>query len=121
MKVYIVARPYKEIEEFIPMYITTYEDKARIFHKMFSDESIMLVIFSKEWNPDDRKGSPNILFNYLDGYLRCPQFLENKNTLYGKYKEWMEQDLKELEKYTVGYPNECGIKYVKIWDLDDEK
>ena len=86
MKIYIVARPYEEIEEFIPMYITTYEDKARCFLSRYTDESIMLVIFSKEWNPNDPKGSPNILFNYLDGDLTCSQIMTKKNTLYNKYK-----------------------------------
>ena len=84
MKIYIVARPYEEIEEFIPMYITTYEDKARRFHSRYTDESIMLVIFSKEWNPNDPKGSPNILFNYLNGDLTCAQIMTKKNTLYNK-------------------------------------
>ena len=97
MKIYIVARPYEEIEEFIPMYITTYEDKAQQFLKLYSDESIMMVIFSKEWNPDDPKNFPNILFNYLDGDLTYKQDMTEKNTLYGKYKEWMEQDLETSE------------------------
>lgn len=42
-----------------------------------------MVIFSKEWNPDD----PNIIFNYLDGDLTYKQNLTEKNTLHGKYKE----------------------------------
>ena len=125
MKIYIVARPYEEIEELIPMYITTYEDKARCFLSRYTDESIMLVIFSKEWNPNDPKGSPNILFNYLDGDLTCAQIMTKKNTLYNKYKEWMEQDLEESEKYMFGDPDEPrdenGMMNVKIWDLDNEK
>ena len=125
MKIYIVARPYEEIEEFIPMYITTYEDKARRFLSRYTDESIMLVIFSKEWNPNDPKGSPNILFNYLDGDLTCSQIMTEKNTLYNKYKEWMEQDLEESEKYMFGDPDEPrdenGMMNVKIWDLDNEE
>ena len=125
MKIYIVARPCEEIEEFIPMYITTYEDKARRFHSRYTDESIMLVIFSKEWDPDDPKGSPNILFNYLDGDLTCSQIMTEKNTLYNKYKEWMEQDLEESEKYMFGDPDEPrdenGMMNVKIWGLDNEE
>jgi hypothetical protein len=122
MKIYIVARPYEEIEEFIPMYITTYEDKAQTFLKQYSDESIMMVIFSKEWDPNDPKGSPNILFNYLDGDLTEKQDMTDKNTLCGKYKEWMEQDLEESELYMSGDPNagedEYGMMNVKIWELD---
>lgn len=48
MTIYIVARPYDEIEEFIPMYVTTHEDKARKFLSLYSDESVQMVIFSKE-------------------------------------------------------------------------
>ena len=110
MKLYIVARPYDDIEEFIPMYITTYEDKARAFLKWYSDESIQMVIFSKEWNPEDPKGSPNILFNYLDGDLTYKQDMNEKNTLYGKYKEWLEMDEEEAEMLNI-----------KIWNLDASK
>ena len=125
MKLYIVARPYDEIEEFIPMYITTYEDKARTFLKWYSDESIQMVIFSKEWNPEDPKGSPNILFNYLDGDLTYKQDMTEKNTLYGKYKEWLELDEEEAERYMFGDPDEekdgNGMLNVKIWNLDGNK
>lgn len=125
MKLYIVARPYDEIEEFIPMYITTYEDKARTFLKWYSDESIQMVIFSKEWNPEDPKGSPNILFNYLDGDLTYKQDMTEKNTLYGKYKEWLEMDEEEAELYMFGDPNverdKNGMLNVKIWNLDGNK
>lgn len=125
MKLYIVARPYDEIEEFIPMYITTYEDKARTFLKWYSDESIQMVIFSKEWNPEDPKGSPNILFNYLDGDLTYKQDMTEKNTLYGKYKEWLEMDEEEAELYMFGDPDvekdKNGMLNVKIWNLDGNK
>ena len=125
MKVYIVARPYDEIEEFIPMYVTTYEDKARTFLKWYSDESIQMIIFSKEWNPNDPKGSPNILFNYLDGDLTYKQDMTEKNTLYGKYKEWLELDEEEAERYMFGDPDEekdkNGMLNVKIWNLDGNK
>lgn len=125
MKLYIVARPYDEIEEFIPMYITTYEDKARTFLKWYSDESIQMVIFSKEWNPEDPKGSPNILFNYLDGDLTYKQDTTEKNTLYGKYKEWLEMDEEEAELYMFGDPDverdKNGMLNVKIWNLDGNK
>ena len=125
MKVYIVARPYDEIEEFIPMYVTTYEDKARTFLKWYSDESIQMVIFSKEWNPEDPKGSPNILFNYLDGDLTYKQDMTEKNTLYGKYKEWLELDEEEAERYMFGDPDEekdeNGMFNVKIWNLDKDE
>lgn len=125
MKVYIVARPYDEIEEFIPMYVTTYEDKARTFLKWYSDESIQMIIFSKEWNPNDPKGSPNILFNYLDGDLTYKQDMTEKNTLYGKYKEWLEMDEEEAELYMFGDPDverdKNGMLNVKIWNLDGNK
>jgi len=122
MKIYIVARPYEEIEEFIPMYVTNHEDKARTFLKLYSDESIQMVIFSKEWNPDDQKGSPNILFNYLD-YLDYKQDedMTKKNTLFSKYKEFMELNEEEAEKYMFGDPDELrdenGMMNVKIWKL----
>ena len=125
MKLYIVARPYDDIEEFIPMYITIYEDKARTFLKWYSDESIQMVIFSKEWNPEDPKGSPNILFNYLDGDLTYKQDMTEKNTLYGKYKEWLEMDEEEAELYMFGDPDverdKNGMLNVKIWNLDGNK
>jgi hypothetical protein len=125
MKVYIVARPYDEIEEFIPMYVTTYEDKARTFLKWYSDESIQMIIFSKEWNPEDPKGSPNILFNYLDGDLTYKQDMTEKNTLYGKYKEWLEMDDEDAERYMFGDPDverdKNGMMNVKIWNLDGNK
>lgn len=123
MKLYIVARPYDEIQEFIPMYITTYEDKARIFLKWYSDESIQMIIFSKEWDLNDSKGSLNILFNYLD-CLECEQDedMTKNNTLFGKYKEFMELDEEEAEKYMFGDPDEPrdekGMMNVKIWDLN---
>ena len=125
MKIYIVARPYEEIEEFIPMYITTYKDKAQTFLKRYSDESIMMVIFSKEWDPNDTQGSPNILFNYLDGDLTDTQDMTENNTLYNKYKEFMELDEEEAEKYMFGDPDEPrdenGMMNVKIWDLNNEE
>ena len=125
MKIYIVARPYEEIEEFIPMYITTYKDKAQTFLKRYSDESIMMVIFSKEWDPNDTQGSPNILFNYLDGDLTYTQDMTENNTLYNKYKEFMELDEEEAEKYMFGDPDEPrdenGMMNVKIWDLNNEE
>jgi len=122
MKIYIVARPYEEIEEFIPMYLTTFESNAQRFLKLYSDESIQMVIFSKEWNP---KKSPNILFNYLDGDLTYKQDMTENNTLYGKYNEWLELDEEEAEKYMFGDPDktrdENGMMNVKIWDLDNEE
>ena len=125
MKIYIVARPYEEIEEFIPMYITTYKDKAQTVFKRYSDESIMMVIFSKEWDPNDSQGSPNMLVNYLDGDLTDTQDMTENNTLYNKYKEFMELDEEEAEKYMFGDPDEPrdenGMMNVKIWDLDNEK
>ena len=123
MKLYIVARPYDEIQEFIPMYITTYENKARIFLKWYSDESIQMIIFSKEWDPNNSKDSPNILFNYLD-CLECEQDedMTKNNTLFGKYKEFIELDEEEAEKYMFGDPDEPrderGMMNVKIWNLD---
>ncbi len=119
MKIYIVARPYDEIQEYIPMYITTFEGNARRFLRLYSDESIMMVIFSKEWNP---KKSPNILFNYLDclDYEQDKDMTEN-NTLFGKYKEFMKLDEEEAEKYMFGDPDEPrdenGMMNVKIWEL----
>lgn len=120
MTIYIVARPYDEIQEFIPMYMTTFESNAQRFLKLYSDESIMMVIFSKEWNP---KKSPNILFNYLNGDLTEKQgdFVTKNNTLKGKYQEWMEQDEEESEKYMFGDPeagkDEDGMLNVKIWKI----
>ena len=111
-----------EIQEFIPMYITTYEYKSRKFLSSYSDESIQMIIFSKEWDPNDPKGSPNILFNYLDGldYEQDEDMTEN-NTLFGKYKEFMELDEEEAEKYMFGDPDEPrdenGMMNVKIWKL----
>lgn len=122
MKIYIVARPYDEIQEFIPMYISTYENKSRKFLRSYSDESIQMIIFSKEWNQNDPKGSPNILFNYLDSldYEQDEDMTEN-NTLFGKYKEFMELDEEEAEKYMFGDPDEPrdenGMMNVKIWEL----
>ena len=116
MTIYIVARPYDEIEEFIPMYVTTHEDKARKFLNLYSDESIRMIIFSKEWNPDD----PNILYNYLDD-LTYKQDFTDKNTLYGKYKECLNLDEEEAEKYMFGDPeierDQNGMLNVKIWKL----
>ena len=116
MTIYIVARPYDEIEDFIPMYVTNHEDKARKFLSLHSDESVQMVIFSKEWNPDD----PNILYNYLDD-LTYKQNLTKKNTLYGKYKEWLDLDEEESEKYMFGDPaakqDHNGMLNVKIWKL----
>jgi len=121
MTIYIVARPYEEIEEFIPMYITNYKEKAIKFWKLYTDESIMLIIFSKQWEPDDPKNFPNIVFNYLDGDLTYPQHMTEKNTLHGKYQEWMDQDLKESELYMFGDPDqerdEHGMMTPKIWEL----
>ena len=122
MTIYIVARPYDDIQEFIPMYITIYEDKARTFLMWYSDESIQMIIFSKEWDPNDSNGSPNILFNYLDclDYEQDEDMTKN-NTLFGKYKEFMKLDLEEAEKYMFGDPDEPrdenGMMNVKIWKL----
>lgn len=121
MKIYIVARPYDEIEEFIPMYLTTYKDKAQSFWHLYNDESIQMVIFSKEWEPNDQHNFPNILFNYLDGDLSDTQIMTEKNTLYGKYKEFIEMDEEEAEKYWSGDPDEerteSGMCNPKIWEL----
>lgn len=122
MKIYIVARPYDEIEEFIPMYLTNYKEKAQIFWQRYNDESIQMVIFSKEWNPDDPENYPNIVFNYLD-YLDETQLdgMVKHNTLYGKYKEFMEMDEEEAMKYWSGDPDEelskSGFQNPKIWEL----
>lgn len=122
MKIYIVARPYDEIEEFIPMYLTNHKEKAQIFWQRYNDESIQMVIFSKEWNPDDPENYPNIVFNYLD-YLDETQLdgLVKHNTLYGKYKEFMEMDEEEAMKYWSGDPDEelskSGFQNPKIWEL----
>ena len=124
MKIYIVARPYDDLKEFIPMYITTYEDKARIFLRRYSDESIQMIIFAKTWNPDDPNGSPNILFNYLDGDLTYEQDMNENNTLYNKYNEFLDISEEDAEKYMFGDPgiprDEHGMMNVKIWDLDNE-
>lgn len=81
-----------------------------------------MVIFSKEWDPNDPKGSPNILFNYLD-YLDGEQDedMTENNTLFGKYKEFMELDEEEADKYMFGDPeigrDQKGMLNVKIWKL----
>ena len=81
--IYIVARPFDELKQFIPQYITTHKEKAQTFWHMYNDESIQMVIFSKEWDPSDN----NIIFNYcdIDGYE--DDMCEN-NTLYKKYEEF---------------------------------
>ena len=121
MKIYIVARPYDEIEEFIPMYVTNHKKKAQTFWHGYNDESIHMMIFSKEWDQDDPKNYPNILFNYLDGDLTDTQYMTEKNTLYNKYHEYMEMDEEEAEKYWSGDPDEemseYGFKNPKIWEL----
>lgn len=122
MKIYIVARPYDEIEEFIPMYVTNHKEKAQIFWHRYNDESIQMVIFSKEWDPDDQENYPNIVFNYLD-YLDDTQLdgMVKHNTLYGKYKEFLEMDEEEAMKYWEGDPDEeyskSGFMNPKIWEL----
>lgn len=121
MKIYIVARPYDEIEEFIPIYVTSYKDKAQTFWHYYNDESIQMVIFSKEWDPEDKEHYPNIVFNYLDGDLSDTQIMTEKNTLYNKYHEYMEMDEDEAEKYWSGDPDEelskDGFLNPKIWEL----
>jgi len=123
MKIYIVARPYDEIEEFIPMYVTNHKEKAQTFWHYYNDESIQLVVFSKEWDPDDIENYPNIVFCYLDGDLTDKQLdgMMKDNTLYGKYKEYMEMDEDEGEKYWGGDPDEelseDGFQNPKIWEL----
>lgn len=123
MKIYIVARPYDEIEEFIPMYVTNHKEKAQTFWHGYNDESIQMVIFSKDWEPNDPNNFPNILFNYLDGDLSDTQLdgMMKHNTLYGKYKEFIEMDEEEAEKYWSGDPDEelskSGFQNPKIWEL----
>ena len=124
MRLYIVARPYEDIGEFMPMYITTYEDKAQYFLKLYSDESIGMVIFSKEWKPDSPDDFPNILFNYFDE-LTDTQYDEmvKNNTLYGKYNEWLDLDEETSDLYMNGDPNagfdKNGMMNVKIWNIDN--
>ena len=121
MKIYIVARPYDESEEFIPMYVTNHKEKAQIFWHGYNDESIQMVIFSKEWNPDDPENYPNIVFCYLDCIddTQIDGMVRN-NTLYGKYKEFLDMD-EEAEKYWSGDPDEertkSGFMNPKIWEL----
>ena len=49
------------------------------------------------------------------------QNLTKKNTLYGKYKEWLDLDEEESEKYMFGDPaikrDHNGMLNVKIWKL----
>ena len=115
MKLYIVAKPFDEIKQFLPVYITTHKNKAQAFWHLYTDESINLIIFSKEWEPSDN----NIIFAYWDEY--CEE-MEEHNTLFGKYKEWIEMDEEEASLYDKGDPNEERYKYElynpKIWELN---
>ena len=43
MKLYIVAKPFDEIKQFLPVYITTHKNKAQIFWDSYTDESINLI------------------------------------------------------------------------------
>ena len=51
--------------------------------------------------------------------------MTENNTLYNKYKEFMELDEEEAEKYMFGDPDEPrdenGMMNVKIWDLNNEE
>lgn len=117
MKVYIVAKPFDEIEQFLPVYITTHKKKAQIFWRRYTDESINLVIFSKEWTPNDN----NIVFAYWDYDTEEGMGVEHNNTLFGKYKEWLDMDEEEASLYDKGDPNEekseLGLWNPKIWEL----
>lgn len=117
MKLYIVAKPFVEIEQFLPVYITTHKDKAQAFWHLYTDESINLIIFSKEWTPEDN----NIVFAYWDYDTQEGYGVEDKNTLFKKYKEWMIMDEEESNLYIQGDPNEektnKGIWNPKIWEL----
>lgn len=125
MRIYIVARPYDEIEEFIPMYITNHKKKAQTFWHLYNDESIMMIIFSKEWDPDQPDKFPNIVFNYLGGDLTDKYYHDgmcSKNTLHGKYQEWLDLDEEISSLYMSGDPDEeytdSGMMNPKIWNLD---
>ena len=117
--IYIVARPFDELKQFIPQYITTHKEKAQKFWSMYNDESIQMVIFSKEWSSSDN----NILFNYCE---LCEEDEEDdmceNNTLYKKYEEFINMDEEEAELYWSGDENEekteSGMLNPKIWKLD---
>lgn len=120
MKLYIVAKPFDEIKQFLPVYITTHKDKAQTFWHLYTDESINLIIFSKEWEPSDN----NIIFAYWDEHCEEGYGCEEHNTLFGKYKEWIEMDEDEASLYDKGDPNEERVKTSKyesynpkIWEL----
>ena len=112
MKIYIVGRPVEEMKMFLPVYITTHKDKAKTFVSYYSDESIMLMIFSKEWTPEDN----NLFFGYFEEDEMC-----KKNTLYGIWDKWMDMSEEESQLYISGDPNEeldeNGMMTVKIWEL----
>jgi len=114
--IYIVARPFDEFKMFIPQYITTHKKKAQTFWHRYSDESIQMVIFAKEWNPSDN----NILFNYCELCGEEDDMCEN-NTLYNKYEEFMNMSEEEASLYWSGDENEeksdSGMWNPKIWLL----
>lgn len=114
--IYIVARPFDELKQFIPQYITTHKEKAQTFWHAYNDESIQMIIFSKEWEPSDN----NIIFNYCDICGYEDDMCEN-NTLYKKYQEFLDMDEEEAELYWSGDENEektkTGMWNPKIWKL----
>lgn len=114
MTIYIVARPFDELKQFIPQYITTHKDKAQKFWAWYNDESLQMVIFSKEWEPEDA----NILFNECDIYNEEDN---EHNTLYNKYNEFLDMPEEEASLYWSGDENEekteTGMWNPKIWKL----
>ena len=127
MKVYIVAKPEDEMEMFIPVYITTHKEKAIRFWQGYTDESIGLVIFMKEWTPE----SNNICFCWYDSFECKEDTMEKGNTLYKIYNKVFDLDEEILTLYLSGDPDEEpsyfgeNNKYFtwnpRIWDLDDEE
>ena len=119
MVLYIVARPFDELKTFVPQYITTHKKKAQSFWHRYSDESIQMIIFSKEWELTDN----NILFNYCDLSEEEDDMYEN-NTLYGMYNKFIEMDEEKAELYLAGDENEekseSGMLNPKIWNLSNE-
>ena len=115
MKVYIVAKPVDDMKQFLTVYITTHIQKAYTFWFRYTDESIALVIFSKEWTPEDN----NIYFGYFDEYTEEDEYMCKNNTLFDAWDKIFNSE--DMELYINGDPNseksESGFYLPKIYEL----
>ena len=116
MTIYIVARPVDDMKQFLPVYITTHKKKAQTFWAYYTDESIALVIFSKEWSPEDN----NLFFGYFDEYTEEDEYMCKQNTLFRMWDKIFESEDRDL--YVAGDPDEerteSGMMNPKIYKLD---